>query len=243
MKKFAAIVLIVFAVLAPLPPGTFPDGMADDQPDPEDLVISDEKHGGWEIEELLRTIAEYMDIAIEYDPESPRIAGRKIEFIGAQTVPKERLIEWIRSLLLFQGIVLVEVNEGHWLALDMPVPLETNRPVFVPEDEVGEWKDRKGVFIVSSVTLSRAADADRALGALGNILTPKFGQVHRVAGTTLLVLGDFAPKVAAMVRSARAIEASSSQRSAELRRYERLLAASTTETAARYFLARIEELR
>ena len=213
------------------------------EPEPDVRVTADEKDGGWEIEELIRTVAEYTETTIVYDPKSPMIAGQRFEFTRLPDAPRERLFEWLRSLLSFKGLVLVPLMGNEWMVLETTAPQVRTRPIYVPEAELDEWSDRRGVYLVSSIALAREVDADRAMGAAVHLLTPGVGRVSRVSGHPLLVFADFAPNVAAMVRLARAVEAEGEARARSLERYEELLAASTTETAARYFLARVEAIR
>jgi hypothetical protein len=213
-------------------------------PEPDARIVADPKEGGWTVEELLRTVAEYTGESIVYDPRSPRIAGRRLEFTRIPEVPPGRLFEWLRSLLSFKGLVLVPITLGdQWMLIETTAPQVMKRPIYVSEEDLEEWSDRLGVYLVSSITLAREVDADRALGAVAHLVTPGVGQVNRVSGHPVLVFADFAPKVAAMVRTARAVEAEGRQRARGLARYEELLAASMTETAARYFRERIEAIR
>ena len=120
------------------------------------------------------------------------IAHGIVEFVGDQKVPRAQVFAWFQSLLSFQGIALVPVLGGRWVAVHFRSPLVRGRPIVVPEADLIEWKDPRG---------------------------------------------DYAPRLVALAKLARRL---SSDRTARLDRFEKLLANSTTETAARYFTARIE---
>ena len=241
MKMYVPVLIAAFALLAFLAPASSQDEGALAEPDDEVIVTDCGKIGGWEIEELLRTVGEYTGTSFVWDPKNPRIAGRKIEFVAPRRVPREQLFEWLQSLLSFHGLVLVPLMGGEFMVLEMTAPQAGCRPIFVREEDLEKWKDRSGVYIVTTVTLSRMSAADAAMGALSSLLTPEVGRINRVRTEPTLVIGDFAPKVVAMVRAARAVAAAG--RSVDLRRYEKLLAASETDTAALYFVSRIEEIR
>jgi len=241
MKMYVPVLIAAFALLAFLAPASSQDGGAPAEPDDEVIVTDCWKTGGWEIEELLRTVGEYTGTRFAWDPKNPRIAGRKIEFVGPMRVPRERLFEWFQSLLSFHGLVLVPMMGGEWMVLEMTAPQAGCRPIFVREEDLEKWKDRCGVYIVTTVTLSRMSAADAAMGALSSLLTPGVGRINRVRAEPTLVIGDFAPRVVTMVRAARAVDEAG--RPVDLRRYEELLAASATDTAALYFVSRIEEIR
>ena len=103
------------------------------------------------------------------------------------------------------------------------------------------WLAGAGGTIVTTVTLSGMSEADAAMGVLSSQLTPEVGRINRVRTEPTLVIGDFAPKVVTMVRAARAVDEAGW--SVDLRRTEKLLSASATDTAALHFVSRIEEIR
>ncbi len=185
----------------PAPPPAAPSG--------DDIIQITPKQGGWDIEELFRTISEYTGQSIVYDPASPQIRGRKIEFVGVQSVPRAALFEWFQSLLSFQRLVLVPVGPtGHeqWMALDVNAPQITNRPIFVSEEQLEEWADRDGVYIVSTITTKWLTDTSRARNALAQLSTRQIGRINDVPGNLAFVVGDFAPVVASMYRLLKAMD-------------------------------------
>ena len=84
-------------------------------------------------------------------------------------MPKEDLFAWFQSLLSFQRLILVPVGpreHEQWMALDLNASQITNRPIFVPEDDIENWADRDGVYIVSTITVKNMGDTSRARNAL-----------------------------------------------------------------------------
>ncbi len=184
------------------------EGKGVEQTEPGLIQITP-KEGGWDIIELFRTISEYTGQSIVYDPNAPQIRGKKITFEGVQTVPRDRLFEWFQSLLSFQRIILVPVGPtGHeqWMALDTNAPQIMNRPIFVPEEEIEQWADRDGVYIVSTITVKNLTDTSRARNALAQLSTRQIGRINDVPGNLAFVVGDFAPVVASMYRLLRAMD-------------------------------------
>jgi len=202
MKKLA-ICLLLLAFGAP-------SSYAQEAPEAEDdLIQITPMKDGWDIEELFRTISEYTGESIVYDPASPQIRGRKIAFVGTQSVPRDRLFAWFQSLLSFQRLVLVPVGPaGHeqWMALDLNAPQITNRPIFVPENEIEDWADRDGVYIVSTITVRNLTDTSRARNAVAQLSTRQIGRINDVPGNLAFVVGDFAPVVASMYRLLKAMD-------------------------------------
>jgi len=194
-----ALILIASPILA----------QAAEEEDGEELIQITPKEGGWEIEQLFRTIAEYTGESIVYDPQAPQIARKKIEFVGTQTVPKKDLFAWFQSLLSFQRLILVPVGPKdyeQWMALDLNASQITNRPIFVPEDEIEAWADRDGVYIVSTITVKNMGDTSRARNALAQLSTRQIGRINDVPGNMSFVVADFAPVVASMYRLLRAMD-------------------------------------
>lgn len=178
-------------------------------PKGKDLVQITPKEGGWKIEELFRTIAEYTGESIVYDPAAPQIARKTIEFVGTQVVPKDQLFSWFQSLLSFQRIILVPVGPRdfeQWMALDLNATSITNRPIFVQEDEIENWADRDGVYIVTTITVKNMGDTSRARNALAQLSTRQIGRINDVPGNLSFVVADFAPVVASMFRLLRAMD-------------------------------------
>ena len=179
------------------------------QEEKDDLIQITPRKDGWDIEELFKTISEYTGESIVFDPASPQIRGRKIAFVGTQTVPRDRLFEWFQSLLSFQRLVLVPVGPTgyeQWMALDLNAPQITNRPIFVPENEIEDWADRDGVYIVSTITVKNLTDTSRARNAVAQLSTRQIGRINDVPGNLAFVVGDFAPVVASMYRLLKAMD-------------------------------------
>jgi len=201
MRKVILAALALTLIAGPL--------MAQAVEDEKELIQITPKEGGWEIEELFRTIAEYTGESIVYDPQAPQIARKKIEFVGTQTVPKDQLFAWFQSLLSFQRLILVPVGpEGHeqWMALDLNASQITNRPIFVEEDEIENWSDRDGVYIVTTITVKNMGDTSRARNALAQLSTRQIGRINDVPGNRSFVVADFAPVVASMYRLLKAMD-------------------------------------
>lgn len=203
MKKVISVLILLLLTS----PAVFAQAAGEE--DKDSLIQITPKKDGWDIAELFTTISEYTGQSIVFDPASPQIRGRKIEFVGTQTVPRDRLFEWFQSLLSFQRLVLVPVGPtGHeqWMALDLNAPQITNRPIFVAEDDILNWADRDGVYIVSTITVQNLTDTSRARNAVAQLSTRQIGRINDVPGNLAFVVGDFAPVVASMYRLLKAMD-------------------------------------
>ncbi|MHC4473694.1 MAG: secretin N-terminal domain-containing protein, partial [Planctomycetota bacterium] len=216
MKKtlFALPVLILLAgsLLAQEPAAQEP---AEEQPVKEEpvreesgLVQITPKDGGWVITELFATISQYTGESIVFDPVNPAMK-KKIQFEGVQTVPREKLFEWFQSLLSFHRLILVPVGPDEheqWMALDVNAPQIQSRPIFLAEDEILDWGDRDGVYVVTTITVKNLTDTSRARNALAQLTTRQIGRINDVPGNLAFVVADFAPVVASMYKLLRAMD-------------------------------------
>jgi general secretion pathway protein D len=213
MTRIILSTLVLLLALSPLlaqePGPEAPPAAPPAVDDPEAIIQITPKQGGWDVEELFRTISEYTGQSIVYDPANPQIRQKKIEFVGVQRVPRGKLFDWFQSLLSFQRLILVPVGpSGHeqWMALDLNAAQITNRPIFVSEDRLEEWEDRDGVYIVSTITTKFLTDTSRARNALAQMATRQIGRINDVPGNLAFIVGDFAPVVVSMYRLLRAMD-------------------------------------
>ena len=179
------------------------------EPGSEEIIQVQPKEGGWHLEELFRTISAYTEQSIVYDPQSPLIKGRKVELVGVQEVPREKLFEWFQSLLSFQRLILVPVgpeNHEQWMALDVNAPQIQSRPIFVSENQIMEMADRDGVYVVTTITVKNLTDTSRARNALAQLSTRQIGRINDVPGNLAFVVADFAPVVASMYQLLKAMD-------------------------------------
>ncbi|MHC4862114.1 MAG: hypothetical protein ACYTDY_18695, partial [Planctomycetota bacterium] len=181
-------------------------------------------------------------------------------------VPKSKVFAWCRSVLFFHRTVLIPTGprEGNlWSVLDVNAPQVQSHPEYVPAAELGAWKDRDGAYIVTVISLTHLADTARARNALAQLTTRQVGRVNDVPATRSFVVADFAPVAHAMWVMLQKMDEEAAKAppppkkklppqppaspevamKVELQRYEKMLEGSRTETAARYFLSLIEELR
>jgi len=184
-------------------------GVADRARSEEDVWTLPPKPGGHEVEEFLSMLAGATDRAFLFDPQSPQIARKKIEFAGAQEVPRDRLFSWGRSVLRFHRLILVPVgpSDGNlYMVVDANSPQVTQRPVFVPEGDLHEWADEDGAYITTTITLEHLTDTSRARNALAQLCTRTVGRVNDVPDARSFVVTDFAPVVCAMEEALRRMD-------------------------------------
>ncbi len=181
-------------------------------PEPEDgerkLMLSPQE-GGWKIEDLFRQIHKSTGRSILYDsgPQS-KVKTGKVDFIGTHVVRESELFDWLQAVLSFSSLVLVPVGppspdgKQQWYCLDQSNAMVKTRPVYIAEKDIFDYADRDGLYVVTSVTLKHISDTGRVRTALTALATSAsgIGRVQDVPGSRSVILGDFAPVVAAMKR-------------------------------------------
>lgn len=55
--------------------------------------------------------------------------------------------------------------------MDAQSPQIGIRPIYVPDADLSEWHDRRGVYVVTTVMLPRDVDAEQAVAQLGQLVT------------------------------------------------------------------------
>jgi general secretion pathway protein D len=175
----------------------------------EDQIVQlNPREGGWEIQDLFRAISEMTGASILFEGQNAVIKSKKIEFIGTQPIPKARLFDWLQAVLSYHGLVLVPVGpesptgQQQWFALDQANANLTSRPVYIAEGDILDYADRDGLYVVTSITLKNIKDTGRVRQALSQMSTKTagLGRINDIQGSRSLIIGDFAPIVAAMKR-------------------------------------------
>jgi general secretion pathway protein D len=84
--------------------------------------------------------------------------------------------------------------------MDQADPNLKSRPVYIEEDEIDAYADRDGLYVVTTLTLHNISDTTRVRNALSPLSTATagIGRIQDIAGSRSLIVGDFAPVVAAM---------------------------------------------
>lgn len=165
--------------------------------------------GGWKVEDLFRHIHKATGRSILYDS-SPqgKVKTAKVEFVGEYVIRENELFDWLQAVLSFNALVLVPVGpkapDGtqQWFCLDQANAMVKTRPVYIDEKDIFKYEDRDGLYVVTSVVLKNISDTQRVRTALTPLATTTagIGRVQDVQGSRAIILGDFAPVVAAMKR-------------------------------------------
>jgi hypothetical protein len=201
----------------------------------------------------MKLVADTLDVNFVYDPQAPQIARGKIEIEGTVTLAKSELFDWARALFFTHRMVFVPVGlekAETWSVVDLNSPLVTQRPIFVDEKDIDQWRTKAGAYIVTSVKLSHLRDTSRIRNALAQLSTRMVGRINDNPATASVVIGDFAPVVYAQVKLLRETDAAAAADGAAramtadplIKNYEQKLAQCHTETAAKYFVGRIQSL-
>ena len=165
------------------------------------------REGGWPVADMLKHISEVTGRPILYDSTNATFKQAKVEFVGTPEMDETELFAFVQAALSYRKLVLVPVGPklvggGYaWFIMDMADPNLKSRPVFLDESEVLDYADRDGLYVVTTLRLRDTVDAVRARNSLSPLSTATAG-IGRVQdnGGRFLIVGDFAPVVAAMKR-------------------------------------------
>lgn len=180
-----------------------------DDSDPGLVKISPKKsEGGWSVEDLFEAITAKTGEPILFKGKNANITQSKVNWVGDVVLPEDRLFDWLQAVLSYHGLVLVPVGPDsenapqQWFAMEQASAQLTARPVYITEDEIMDYADRDGLYVVTSFNLKNISDTSRVRNALSPLLTKTagIGRLNDIPGTRSLIVGDFAPIVAAMKR-------------------------------------------
>jgi type II secretion system protein D len=182
---------------------------AQDKPDDEAPVRLLPKDGGWKIDELFDQIHKTTGISILYDSGNATFKQAKVEFTGEHVIRQKDLFDWLQAVLSYRKLVLVPVgpkspgtNKQQWFVMDQADPNLKSRPVYIAEGSIEDYADRDGLYVVTTLTLVHINDTTRVRNALSPLSTQTagIGRIQDIPGSRALIVGDFAPVVAAMKR-------------------------------------------
>jgi hypothetical protein len=89
--------------------------------------------------------------------------------------------------------------------MDQADPSLKSRPTYIDESQVFDYADRDGLYVVTALRVRDTVDATRVRNALSPLSTATAGigriqDMGGAGGSRYLIVGDFAPVVAAMKR-------------------------------------------
>jgi general secretion pathway protein D len=177
------------------------------KPDDEPPVRLLPKDGGWKIDELFDQIHKTTGISILFDSGNATFKQAKVEFIGEHIIRQKDLFDWLQAVLSYRKLVLVPVGpkspgtgKQQWFVMDQADPNLKSRPVYIDESDIYNYADRDGLYVVTTLTLVHINDTTRVRNALSPLSTQTagIGRIQDIPGSRALIVGDFAPVVAAM---------------------------------------------
>jgi hypothetical protein len=121
-------------------------------------------------------------------------------------IPEEQLFDWLQAVLSYRKLVLVPVGpkspdgKQQWFVMDQADPNLKSRPVWIDESEVSDYADRDGLYVVTTLRVRDTLEPVRARNALSPLSTATAGIGRIQDNGRFLIVGDFAPVVAAMKR-------------------------------------------
>lgn len=207
----AAAFLVASAVPAAAqekPPGGAQAPVQPGNPDDPTITINPNPAGGWNILDLFQYIHKITGRSILFDEASNQKLKSKVTFVGSHVIRQSELFDWLQAVLSFNNMVLVPVGpvspdgSKQWFCLDQNNPAIKTKPVYVAEDDILRYEERDGLYIVTSISLKNISDTGRVRQALTSLMTQtaNIGRIQDVPGSRAVIIGDFAPVVAAMKR-------------------------------------------
>lgn len=190
-------------------PGGAPAPAAAPADDAEKVITLTPQNAGWSVLDLFTHIHRVTGRSILYDTSTnAKLKAAKVEWIGAHTIKERDLFDWLQSVLSYNGLILVPVGPSgpdgrqQWFCLDQNNAMVKSKPVYVKEEDIFDYADRDGYYIVTTVTLKHISDTGRVRQALTTLSTAtgSLGRIQDVPGSRAIIIGDFAPIVAAMKR-------------------------------------------
>ena len=195
----------------PWPPPAAPSAAAPKRD--EEVIRLLPREGGWPVADIVKYVSEATGRPILYDNTNATFKQAKLEFTGGGTdglaMSKSDLFAFFQAALSYRKLVLVPVGpklasgEQAWFIMDQADPNLKSRPVYLDESEVLDYADRDGLYVVATLRLRDTVEPTRARNALSPLSTATAG-IGRIqdlgAGSRSLIVGDFAPVVAAMKR-------------------------------------------
>ena len=173
---------------------------------PSAAVTLSPKANGWRIDELFEQVQAATGISFLYDSGNAAFKQAKVEFIGPFKIPEDQLFAWLQAVLSYRKLVLVPVGpkavdgKQQWFVMDQADPNLKSRPVYIDESEILDYADRDGLYVVTTMRVRDMVDTSRVRNALAPLSTATagIGRIQDVPGGKALIVGDFAPVIAAM---------------------------------------------
>jgi hypothetical protein len=165
--------------------------------------------------DLLRLLNEKTGAIVVYDlVTNQKLKLARVQWVGTWRVPSSRLVDAVRAALHQQAMVMMPMDVGGtaeaYAVVDMNNPVVKTRPTWIPESEVYAHEVCDGLYVLTTLRVRDIVDTARVRQALTLLTTQtaSIGRVQDVPGGRAIVVGDFAPVVAAMKRVVDEINAS-----------------------------------
>jgi hypothetical protein len=186
------------------------EAMADAAP-VERVVRFAWNEGGWKLSDVLEHINRVTNWSVLYESGSGTRRQRRLlsDATGDVEIRESDLGAWLRAGVADSGYLLVEIpsvrtrdGRRELFLIDVSDPLIRSKSALLPESEVLAKANREDVYVVTTLTLERITDPTALRNALAPLSTQTagIGRIQDVPGSAALIVGDYAPVVAAMKR-------------------------------------------
>jgi type II secretory pathway component GspD/PulD (secretin) len=156
--------------------------------------------------QFLDGMSKAVGIPVLYDPNGQRIRSQTMGTAFSRMVPKDRLLDAYRSILVFYELIVVPVGpQGYQVHLVLDSRSTNNfvrnKAESVPYEDLEKYADRDGLYISCSIPVRHVDNLTTLRTGLSSMISPAgIGRVHEVPGANAIVVMDFAPTVAQIAR-------------------------------------------
>ena len=211
--RVVLILVVVSAVVVPLVVGDRAlrtSAAAPDEPFME--ILTNEP---LPLTDLLRAVGLLTEIPLRWDPDAHRLTTTRLVMPQNLVAPREALFDAVRALLASRGFALSAVGEDEaaaWEVIDLEEASRRAtfraREVEPTDESLSRLDGEGGQYVTTTLRLERAVADERFRAELVPLLSsPGIGTIALAPGGTGLVVSDFAPYVARIVRTARRMDA------------------------------------
>jgi type II secretory pathway component GspD/PulD (secretin) len=158
--------------------------------------------------DLLKAVSATTHTPLVWNPLDKSIAGRQVMSAGVLQAPPGELLDSLRALLSFYGLVMIPVGPADaqiMLVLDARQTGSILRlkpvPVTLADDNLAKYQHADGLFVTTTIHTEHIRDLRAVRNALARIVTGQnIGNVTEVSAQHAFVVTDFAPNVVAIYR-------------------------------------------
>ncbi len=146
-----------------------------------------------EVKTLVEYVSRRLNVNIQYDE---AIAKKHITLLAPALVPKDSLLDLLRSVLKMSGLALVEAEQDGWLKV---VTVADVSSAVLPETDPERLEDVSSITIVSQMFQLENISTATAQRTIQPFLSQPGGNILPMADIDLLIVTDYAGRMRQIV--------------------------------------------